>query len=128
MMCTLPALAASAAKATVAAGTVKSMMPSALSSSAPASPASLTPFSGRPASMPASRPISGERASSSAPASAKPLLSAIALTSVRPMRPPAPATIKRISAMDQAPGSNVAGDGYSAADGGKKATYGCGPS
>ncbi len=99
MMCTLPLLAASAAKATVATGAVKSMMPSALSISAAASPTSLTPFSGVPASVPASQPISGERASSSAPASVKPLASAMALTSVRPMRPPAPATIKRISAM-----------------------------
>ena len=67
--------------------------------SAAASPTSLTPFSGVPASVPASQPISGERASSSAPASVKPLASAMALTSVRPMRPPAPATIKRISAI-----------------------------
>jgi hypothetical protein len=35
----------------------------------------------------------------SKPASAKPVASAMALTSVRPMRPPAPATIKRISAI-----------------------------
>ena len=38
---------------------------------------------------------------SSAPASTSPLVSAMALTSVRPMRPPAPATISRMSAMDQ---------------------------
>ena len=105
MMWTLRPLAASAAKATVADGAVKSIMPSALSSSAAASPVSLTPFSGMPASVPASQPISGERASSSAPASAKSLLSAIALTSVRPIRPPAPATTSRISAMGLTPGT-----------------------
>ena len=105
MMCTLRPLAASAAKATVADGAVKSIMPSALSSSGPASPLSLTPFSGVPASVPASQPISGERASSSAPLSAKPLMSTIALTSVRPIRPPAPATTSRISAMGLTPGA-----------------------
>jgi hypothetical protein len=109
-MCSLPALAASAAKKTVAAGAVKSTMPSALSISAPASPTSLTPFSGMPASVPASQPISGERASSSAPASAKPLVSAMALTSVRPIRPPAPVTIKRMSAIVKLPvGFGIAG-------------------
>src|SRR6185312_5411270 len=100
-ICVLPALATSAAKATVATGAVKSMMPSAFASSGPASPASLIPFSGRPARTPASQPIRGERTSSSAPASENSLLSAIALTSVRPIRPPAPATIRRISAIVQ---------------------------
>ncbi len=67
MMCTLPVCAASAAKATVAAGTVKSTMPSAFAISGAASLVSLMPFSPIPASTPASWPISGEPAPSSAP-------------------------------------------------------------
>jgi hypothetical protein len=124
MMCTLRPLAASAAKATVADGVVKSIMPSALSSNGPASPLSLTPFSGVPASVPASQPISGERASSSAPLSAKPLMSTIALTSVRPIRPPAPATTSRISAIGLTPGTK----GEDIARQTVKGDYGCGPS
>src|SRR6185312_8593678 len=97
MTCTLPALAASATRATVAAGTVKSTMPSALSRSDAASAVIVTPLAPMPASSPASLPRSGDPAPSMAPASARPLVSAMAFTSVRPMRPPAPATISRMS-------------------------------
>src|SRR6185437_4267826 len=103
MMCSLPALATSLANSSVALGAVKSTMPSAFESNGPASPVNLTPFSGSPASTPASQPTSGERASSMAPASTNSSLSAIALTSVRPIRPPAPATTSRISAIGQLP-------------------------
>src|SRR6185437_3377057 len=103
MMWVLPCLAHSSANATVAAGAVKSMTPSILSMSEAGSLASLMLFSLMPASVPESQPIKGERASSSAPASVMPLLSAIALTSVRPIRPPAPATASRMSAMDRSP-------------------------
>ena len=96
--CTLPALAASAANATVAPGTVKSMMPSALSMSGAASAVSLTPLAPMPASSPASLPRSGEPAPSTAPASTRPLVSAMAFTSVRPMRPPAPAARRPVAA------------------------------
>src|SRR5579862_698196 len=101
MTCTLPSAAACAANTRVADGAVKSTMPSACSRNGRASPASFTPFSGVPASSPESQPISGERASSSAPASSKSLLSAIALTSVRPIRPPAPATTSRMAVIGQ---------------------------
>src|SRR5215212_9026172 len=55
------------------------------------------PFLPSPASSPESRSITAEPGPSTAPASARPLVSAIALISVRPMRPPAPATISRMS-------------------------------
>jgi hypothetical protein len=58
------------------------------------------PFSPTPASTPESCPMKGECGPSTAPASVTPSVSAIALTSVRPMRPPAPATINRMSVMD----------------------------
>src|SRR5450631_1586222 len=81
----------------VAAGTVKSRMPSALADSDHKSAESLTPFSGRPASTPASLPSSGEPGASSAPDSIAPGVSEITRVSARPIRPPAPATIKRMS-------------------------------
>src|SRR5262249_37019905 len=56
---TMPASAASAAVATVAAGTVKSRMPSAFASSGLRSAVGLTPLAGRPARTPASWPSSG---------------------------------------------------------------------
>ena len=60
---------------------------------------SVTPLAGRPASTPASLPSSSEPGASRAPASTAPSVSAIARASARPIRPPAPATIKRISDM-----------------------------
>src|SRR4029079_3741696 len=75
------------------------MMPSALASIALASVPSLMLLAGRPASTPASWPSSAEPSPSSAPASTSPLVSAMARTSVRPIRPPAPATISRMSAI-----------------------------
>ena len=98
-MWTRPLRAVSSAKAMVAAGTVKSMRPSALASSGATSAPTLTPFVPRPASSPASRPITAEPAASTAPASATPSVAAMAWISVRPMRPPAPATISRMSDM-----------------------------
>ena len=98
-MCTRPRSAAIATLAMVAAGTVKSRMPSALADSVHRSAESLTPFSGRPASTPASLPSSSEPGASSAPAKTAPGVSEMTRTSARPIRPPAPATINRISAM-----------------------------
>src|SRR4051794_14869009 len=87
------------------------MIPSAFSSSGAASPLKAIPFPPSPASSPASLPRSGEFAFSVAPASTSPGVSAIALTSVRPMRPPAPATISRMSDMELSPLSERYSDG-----------------
>src|SRR5579871_1981214 len=83
----------------VAPGTVKSRMPSALADIDQRSADSFTPLAGSPASTPASLPRSSEPGASSAPASTAPLVSEITRVSARPIRPPAPATIKRISDM-----------------------------
>src|SRR5947209_20629974 len=78
-------------------------MPSAFADSAHRSAESSTPLAGRPASTPASLPSSGEVGASSAPASTTPGVASMARTSVRPMRPPAPATISRMSDMAHSP-------------------------
>src|ERR1700737_314556 len=96
---TRPRWAAIATLAMVAAGTVKSRMPSACADSDHRSADSLTPLDGRPASAPASLPSSSDSGASSAPARIPPSVSAIARVSARPIRPPAPATIKRMSDM-----------------------------
>src|SRR5262249_35293766 len=57
------------------------------------------PFFPRPASPPQARPRTPGPRATPAPPRASPLLSAMALISVRPMRPPAPATISRKSDM-----------------------------
>ena len=108
----------------VAAGTVKSMMPSALSSSGAGIAGQLDAVLGQ-ARQHAGVPADQRRARVFQRArKRKALLSAIALTSVRPIRPPAPATTSRMSAIGPTPGT---WRGYSAADA-KSATYGCGPS
>src|SRR5438067_1389827 len=56
-----------------------------------------------PASTPESWPISVPGCST-APASTTPSVSAMVLTSVRPIRPPAPTTIRRRSGMNRSPG------------------------
>ena len=99
MTCTRPRSAAIATLAMVAAGTVKSRMPSALADSDHRSAESFTPFSGSPASTPASLPSSSEPGASSAPVTTAPDVSEMTRVSARPIRPPAPATIKRMSAM-----------------------------
>ena len=75
------------------------MSPSAAASSGAGSIVTVTPFLPRPASSPASRPITAEPGASTAPASVTPSVAAMAWISVRPMRPPAPATISRMSDM-----------------------------
>src|SRR6202023_3854522 len=85
--------------ASVAPGIVNSISPSADLRSDATSLATLMPFGPRPASSPASRPITAEPGASTAPASAKPLVAAMAWISVRPMRPPAPAITTRMSDM-----------------------------
>src|SRR5882724_878061 len=97
----MPRSAAIATLAMVAAGTVKSIMPSALADNAHRSADSRTPFAGNPASVPASFPINSDPGASSAPTSTIPGLSAIERTSARPIRPPAPATINRMSDISQ---------------------------
>ena len=99
MTWTRPAAAVSSANASVAPGMVNSIRPSAAFSSGATSLTTLMPFGPRPASSPASRPITAEPGASTAPASAKPLVAAMAWISVRPMRPPAPAITTRMSAM-----------------------------
>src|SRR6478752_4508867 len=99
MIWTRPRSAAIATLAIVAPGTVKSRMPSALADSVHRSAESLTPFSGSPASTPESLPSSAEPGASSAPVTTAPGVSEMTRTSARPIRPPAPATIKRMSAM-----------------------------
>ena len=130
MMWTRPRWAAIATLAMVAAGTVKSRMPSALADSDHRSPESFTPFSGRPASTPASLPSSSEPGASSAPVSTAPGVSEMTRVSARPIRPPAPATIKRMSAMViplrpcPIAGADYSGNNHSSWPG----IYGCGPS
>src|SRR5262245_54351645 len=97
MIWTRPAV--SSRKTRVAAGTVKSMSASALASSGARSVVTAMPFCPRPASSPESRPITAAPAASTAPASETPGIAAIAWISVPPMRPPAPATIRSMSAM-----------------------------
>src|SRR3954449_6525568 len=87
--------------AIVAAGTVKSRIPSAFAESVHRSADSLTPFSGRPARTPASFPNSSDPGASRAPVSIAPLVSEMTRVNARPIRPPAPATIKRMSDMFQ---------------------------
>src|SRR6201987_461346 len=99
MTVTMPRWAAIATLAMVAAGTVKSRMPSASADSAHRSADSLMPLAGRPARMPASLPRRSDPGASSAPVSTAPGVSAMTRVSARPIRPPAPATIKRMSAM-----------------------------
>src|ERR1700738_5627843 len=97
MMWISPRSAAMATLAMVARGTVKSKMPSALAESDHKSADSRTPFAGRPASTPASLPNSSEPGASSAPVRTAPGVWAVTRVSARPIRPPAPATIKRMS-------------------------------
>src|SRR6201992_3973619 len=96
---TMPRCAAMATLAMVAPATVKSRMRSASFDSAQRSADSSTPLAGNPASTPASLPSSSEPGASNAPDSTAPGVSAITRVSARPIRPPAPATIKRMSAM-----------------------------
>ncbi len=103
MTWTRPRWAAIATLAMVAAGTVKSRMPSASADIDHRSADSRTPLAGRPASTPASLPSSSEPGASSAPASTAPGVSEITRVSARPIRPPAPATIKRMSDIDLSP-------------------------
>src|SRR5436190_8704248 len=109
MMCARCVSAASAASFTVAAGIVKSRIASAAMVSGRTSLVTTTRFGGRPASTPESWPTCGEPSPSVAPTSASPDVSAIALMSVRPMRPPAPATMRPMSDMT----SSVLRGGYS---------------
>src|SRR5262252_5512628 len=99
MMWTQPLRAVCSAKARVAAGTVKSRSPSAWASNGSMSVVTATPLLPSPASSPASRPMTADEAASTAPARIAPSVAAMAWTSVRPMRPPAPATISRMSDM-----------------------------
>src|SRR5258707_1315046 len=89
--------------AMVAAGTVKSKMPSALADSDHRSAESRTPLAGKPASVPASLPRSSEPGASNAPVRTAPEVSEMARVSARPIRPPAPATIKRMSDISTSP-------------------------
>src|SRR5262249_50680420 len=61
--------------------------------------AAARPFLPGPPTSPRSRAIPAEEAASTAPARIAPSVAAMAWTSVRPMRPPAPATISRMSDM-----------------------------
>src|SRR5882724_8332679 len=114
----------------VAPGTVKSRMPSALADSDHRSAESRTPLGGRPASVPASLPSSSEPGASSAPVRTAPSVSAMTRVSARPIRPPAPATIKRISDIFEPSGILL---GYSRDTLPRQpirpieVTYGCGP-
>src|SRR5712675_1168330 len=103
MTWTRPRWAAIATLAMVAAGTVKSRMPSALADSDHRSADSRTPLAGKPASVPASLPRSSEPGASNAPVRTAPEVSEMARVSARPIRPPAPATIKRMSDMSTSP-------------------------
>src|SRR5260370_7582394 len=87
----------------VAPGTVKSRMPSALADSDHKSAETSTPLAGGPASVPASLPRSSEPGASNAPVRTAPEVSEMARVSERPIRPPAPATIKRMSDMSTSP-------------------------
>src|SRR5215470_8415708 len=107
MTWTSPRLAASSTSASEAAGMVKSRSPSALASSGSTSAATITPFLPSPANSPESRPITAEPGASTAPASTTPSMVAIAWMSVRPMRPPAPATISRMSDIGSLPKSDA---------------------
>ena len=64
--------------ASVAAGIVNSIKPSAAFNSGATSLVTLMPFGPRPASSPASRPITAEPGASAAPASVTPLVAAMA--------------------------------------------------
>src|SRR5258707_7237514 len=89
--------------AMVAPGTVKSKMPSALAASDHKSAESSPPLAGKPASVPASLPSSSEPGASKAPVRTAPEVSEMARVSARPIRPPAPATIKRMSDISTSP-------------------------
>src|SRR5579863_1088124 len=93
----MPRWAAIATLAMVAPGTVKSRMASALADMVQRAADSSAPLAGRPASAPASLPSSAEAGASSAPVSTAPSVSEMTRVSARPIRPPAPATIKRMS-------------------------------
>src|SRR5882757_3551097 len=97
----------------VARGTVKSRMPSASADSDHRSAESRTPLGGRPARTPASLPSSAEPGASSAPVRTAPGVSAMTRVSARPIRPPAPATIKRISDIFRTSPLRIAGAGSS---------------
>src|SRR5258708_26012784 len=71
------------------------------------------PLGGRPASTPASLPSSSEPGASSAPVRTAPGVSAMTRVSARPIRPPAPATIKRISDIFRTSPLRIAGAGSS---------------
>src|SRR6266436_2844774 len=101
MTWTRPRWAAIATLAMVAPGTLKSRMPSASADRLHKSADSLTPLGGSPASMPASSPRSSDPGASSAPAKTAPGVSEMTRVNVRPIRPPAPATINRMSDMAQ---------------------------
>ena len=98
--CTIRACAASTAKAMLVAGVEKSMMPSASTTEASASSVTVTPAEAQPASVPTSCPSAGELARSSAPESTRPSVSPMRRTIVRPMRPAAPTTTSRMSAIE----------------------------
>ena len=93
------AWAASAAISTLAAGAEKSTIPSAFSVAGSGSSLIRIPLAPTPASRPASAPSAAAPWRSIAAASVTPGVSAIALISIRPMRPAAPVTINRMSAI-----------------------------
>src|SRR5262249_47065229 len=92
MTWTMRACAASVAKATVEAGTVKSSTPWTLANTGRGSSVVGTPRGLIPATSPMSRPIAGEPLASTPPATTQPGVSASARVSVWPMRPAAPST------------------------------------
>src|SRR6267143_3249000 len=105
--------AAMATLAMVAAGTGKSRMPSAFADSDHRSAESRTPLAGTPASVPASFPKSSEPGASSAPVRTAPGVSEMTRVSARPIRPPAPATINRMSDIFRTSPLRIAGAGSS---------------
>src|SRR5260370_11866778 len=87
----------------VDAGKVKPRMPSALADSDHRSAESRTPLAGKPGSVPEYLAKSSERGGSNASVRTAPEVSEMARVSERPIRPPAPATIKRMSDMSTSP-------------------------
>src|SRR3954451_1940779 len=98
--CTMPVFAAISAKPTLAAGAVKSSTPSAWAKAASGSSVIARFARPAPARRPASSPKAIEPGCSIAPASVHPSVSEMVLTSMRPMRPPAPTTTRPMSAME----------------------------
>src|ERR1700738_2527325 len=97
----------------VAPGTVKSRMPSAFADNDHRSADSSTPLAGRPARIPASLPNSSEPGASNAPVTMAPGVSEMTRVSARPIRPLAPATIKRMSDISRPRPCRIAGAGRS---------------